>query len=246
MTDLPDYEELAAHLSDLQEKSELWHSTICSSFLSEEEQGAMKKYFPASDHIVYDGGYAGARKKKIIFRYDGEDTSSDIVCISAKIDQRFRKIGHRDILGALMHLQIERSSFGDFWIEDENIYLYTSETMAGFLIDNLIRINQLSVSFERIEEKPVQVFHTKRLETVIASERLDAMVAGLTHCSRSKAKEMIQHSLVQINHVPVDRPDITCKEDDVISIRGTGRFTFKGITRKTRNDRIAAVFLQDI
>jgi len=246
MTDLPDYEELAAHLSDLQEKSELWHSTICSSFLSEEEQGAMKKYFPASDHIVYDGGYAGARKKKIIFRYDGEDTSSDIVCISAKIDQRFRKIGHRDILGALMHLQIERSSFGDFWIEDEHIYLYTSETMAGFLIDNLIRINQLSVSFERIEEKPVQIFHTKRLETVIASERLDAMVAGLTHCSRSKAKEMIQHSLVQINHVTVDRPDITCKEDDVISIRGTGRFTFKGITRKTRNDRIAAVFLQDI
>ena len=246
MTDLPDYEELAAHLSDLQEKSELWHSTICSSFLSEEEQGAMRKYFPASAHTVYDGGYSGARKKKIIFRYDSEDTSSDIICLKAKIDQRFRKIGHRDILGALMHLQIERSSFGDFWIEDGCIYLYTSETMAQFLIDNLIHINQLSVSFERIDERPAQVFQTKRIDTVIASERLDAMVAGIVHCSRSKAKEMIQHSLVQINHVTVERPDIACKEDDVISIRGTGRFTFKGIARKTRNDRIAAVFLQDI
>ena len=166
MTDLGDYEDLAAHLSDLQKKSDLWHSTNCSSFLSEEEQGAMKKLFPASKHVLYDGGYPEARKKKIVFHYDEDDTSSDIVCLKADIDQRFRKIGHRDILGALMHLQIERSSFGDFWIADDSIYLYTSQGMAQFLIDNLIRINQLSVSFEKINERPIQIFQTKRIETV--------------------------------------------------------------------------------
>jgi RNA-binding protein YlmH len=246
MTDQSDYSELAAHLKDLKQKSEKWHATVCSSWLNEEEQGEMQKIFAPSPFVVYDGGYPEARKKKVIFRYDEEDDFSDIVCLRSDIDQRFRKIGHRDILGALMHLQIERSSFGDFWIADDHIYLYTSESMAKFLIENLIRINQLTVSFEKIDERPVQVFKKQRLEVVIASERLDAIVAVLAHCSRSKAKEMIRQGLVQINHVTLEEPDELCNNNVTISIRGTGRFTYAGIVRETRNGRIVGEFLQDM
>ena len=246
MTDQEVYASLRAHLEDLEEKSGRWHTHTCSSFLNEEELAAMEKYFPQSDYIVYDGGYDGARKKKIIFRYDAEDDFSDVVCIAAKIDQRFRKIGHRDILGALMHLQIDRHSFGDFWVEDDRIYLYTSKEMAEFLMANLIRINQLSVSFTLLEEHPVQTFQMKEITVVAASERADAIVASLAHVSRAKAKEMIRQGLVQLNHVTLEHPDEVCNNNVTISIRGVGRFVFTGTERTTRNGRIAAVFQQYI
>lgn len=246
MNNARQYESLSAHLYDLKEKSETWHRSLSSSFLNEEEQAAMQKLFPASARIRYDGGYPGARKQKVIFLCDEEDDFSDIACIGAKIDQRFRRISHRDILGALMSLQIDRHSFGDFWIADDHIWLYTSETMARFLIDNLIRINQLSVSFELTEERPVQEFAVKNIQVVAASERMDAIVAALVHCSRSEAKEMIRQGLVQVNHITLEEPDYLAYNNVTISIRGTGRFTYIGVLRRTRNDRIVAELLQYI
>lgn len=240
MTNSEIYASLKAHLLDLEEKSTTWHKTMESAFLNEEEVAQMRLFFPESSHIVYWGGYPEARKKKIVFRYDEEDDFFDIVCICAKIDQRFRKIGHRDILGALMHLQIDRHSFGDFWIANECIYLYTSHAMANFLCDNLTRINQLSVHFECIKECPSQIFQTKIVTCVVASERLDALVAGIAHISRSKAKEMIRQGYVQVDHITLEAPDKLCDNNVTISIRGFGRYKYLGILRNTKSDRILA------
>lgn len=240
MTNHDDYDSLVAHLYDLEEKSNTWHKTMHSSFLNEEEIAYVSKMFPPSNHIQYVGGYPEARKKKIVFLYDEEDDFFDITCISARVDQRFRKISHRDILGALMHLQIDRHSFGDFWIDEDHIYLYTNESMARFLIDNLTRINQLSVHFHEIQEHPSQVFHTRRMTAIIASERIDALVAGIAHISRSKAKEMIQQGLVQVNHITLEAGDKMCDNNDTISIRGYGRFKYLGVIKQTRSNRILA------
>ena len=246
MTEQGDFSSLASHLKDLQENSEKWHRTLASAFMNEEETAAMMKLFPPSAYVKYDGGYPDARKKKVIFLFDEEDDFSDIVCLRARADQRFRKIGHRDILGALMHLQIDRSSFGDFWLAAGYIYVYTSEGMKDFLIMNLTRINQLSVSFEEIDEHPVQVFQTKKITCVAAGNRADALVAALTHQSRAKAKEMIKAGMVQVNHVMLEEPDKLCDNNVTISIRGTGRFVFLGILHETRSGRVAAEFLQYI
>ena len=145
-----------------------------------------------------------------------------------------------------MNLQIEKSSFGDFWIEEDAIYLYTSEHMVDFIKNHLIRINQLTVSFEKIDERPKQEFKTKELSLVVASERADAIVAALTHSSRSDAKDLIRKGYVQVNHIELEEPDKICNNGSVISIRGTGRFTFLGFSRKTRTGRIVAEFLQSI
>lgn len=242
MIDLSAYASLKAHIIDLKDKSELWHKTLCSSFLNEDEVAAMMKEFPPSSTIHYEGGYPDARKKKIVLLNGEEDDFFDIVCIRARIDQRFRKIGHRDILGALMHLQIDRHAFGDFWIADNYIYIYTSVSMAQFLCDNLIKINQLSVHFEVIQDRPKQVFQTKIVRMVVASERLDALVSGITHLSRAKSKELIRAGLVSLNHLPLEAPDKLCDNNVTISVRGYGRYKYLGIVRNTKSDRIVAEF----
>ena len=63
MSDKADYTQLAAHLEDLRNRSEKWHRSVSSFFLTEEEQAAMMKIFPPSDYVRYDGGYEGARRK---------------------------------------------------------------------------------------------------------------------------------------------------------------------------------------
>ncbi len=239
-------ETVLIRLRDLRDQSERRYMHTESGFLNEEEQAAARKEFPEGRLIRYEGGYPGAMKKKVIFLRDEEDDLCDIVCLRAMTDQRFRNISHRDVLGALMHLQIERRSFGDFWVEEDRIYLYTSAQMGRFLCDNLLRISSLNVSFEVIDEHPAQVFKTKKIKAVIASERADAIVAALAHCSRSEAKQMIRQGRVQLNHVTLVNADEVCDNNVTISIRGTGRFTYLGVTGKTRKDRITVEFLQSI
>ena len=243
---MPVSDALLAHLEDLKNKCEMWHKPQASQFFNEEEQAEIIKVYTPSKFIRYDGGYENARKKKVIFLFDEEDDFSDVVCLEARIDQRFRKIGHRDILGALMSLQIDRGSFGDFWVHDDKIYLYTSKSMSPFLIDNLTRINQLSVTFKECDDKPSQEFKYKGIEVVVASERLDAIVAGITHLSRAKAKELITSNLVQINNMVVEEPEILCHNNNIISIRGYGRFVYAGVKKETRHDRKLILLKQSI
>lgn len=239
-------EELSAHLADLQEKSQRWHTHTCSHFMNEEESAYVQKIFRPSPYVKYDGGYEGARKVKVIFLYDEEDDFSDVVCLKAEVDQRFRKIGHRDVLGAIMSLQVERSAFGDFWLEDNMLYLYTEEEMADFFILNLTRINQLSIHLERSGEHPVQHFAMRSFTVTAASERADALVAALAHISRSKASALIRQGLVMVNHEPLAAGDEVCDNNVTISIRGIGRFIYLGYERKTKAGRIAAQFQQFI
>ena len=243
---MTDAYDVTARLADLERQRDRRYMHTESAFLNEEEQAEALLKFPESSLIRYDGGYPNARKKKVIFLRDEEDDFSDIVCIKAEIDQRFRSIGHRDVLGALMHLQIDRHSFGDFWIEQDCIYLYTSDSMASFLCENLIRISSLNVSFEKTEEHPVQQFYTREFEAVVPSARIDSIVAVLAKISRSEAQRMIRQERVQMNHRALVEPDELCDNDCTISIRGTGRFRYLGIVRKTRKDRIVVRFSQDI
>ena len=243
---MSDSYDVIARLSDLRDQSERRYMHTESAFLNEEELSEASARFPESDRIRYDGGYPGARKKKVIFLRDEEDDFSDIVCISADTDQRFRSIGHRDILGSLMSLQIDRHSFGDFWMEEGRIYLYTSSSMAEFLCSNFLRIANLNVSFEVLEEHPVQTFYTREFEAVAANARLDSLTAVLAKVSRSEAQRMIRQEKVQVNHRPLVDPAEVCNNDCTISIRGVGRFTFLGVERRTRKDRSVVRFSQDI
>lgn len=237
---------ILVRLKDLQRQSERQNRHIESFFLNEEELAIAQTEFKEGPLLRYDGGYENALKKKAIFLSDEEDGFSDIVCLQADIDQRFRKISHRDILGALMHLQIDRHSFGDFWIEENHIYIYTSSLMAEFLIDNLIRISNLNVSFYLIEDHPEQKFQYKKRTAIVSSLRLDAIVASLAHISRTDAKHMITQGLVQVNHVTLVEPDELCNNNCTISIRGKGRFRYTGSVHKTKKDRIVVEFLESI
>ncbi|MBQ7101052.1 MAG: RNA-binding protein, partial [Clostridia bacterium] len=77
-------------------------------------------------------------------------------------------------------------------------------------------------------------------EVIIASERLDALVAAVYNLSRSTAKELIEQGRVSVNSVAALRADLVVEEHDTVSVRGSGRFIFEGVLRKTKKDRLRA------
>ncbi|MBQ6592106.1 MAG: RNA-binding protein [Solobacterium sp.] len=238
--------EILIRLRDLQQRAYRQGIHAESGFLSEEDTAMAMQAFKGDGFVRFDGGYPDALKKKVIFLRDEEDDFSDIVCLRAQIDKRFRSITHRDVLGALMHLQIERDSFGDLWVEDGFVYLYTTEVMGRFLQDNFTRIADQYVSFEALKERPPQQFRYKEIQAVMSSTRLDAVVSALAHVSRSRAKEMIRQGLVQVDHVTLVDADEVCNNNCKVSIRGAGRFILVGETYRTKKGRIGVKFLQSI
>ena len=58
--------------------------------------------------------------------------------------------------------------------------------------------------------------------------------------------DAIRQEKVQVNHRTLVNTAELCDNDSTISIRGSGRFTFRGVIRHTRKDRIVVGFSQDI
>ena len=124
-------ELLAKRIQDLAKIADLKCMTTFSDFLNLNEQNILHQTlqkFPWI-HCETSGGYEGAERQIAAFVPDAlsylmEDVSSDsgfspfswpISCIRIEpLNLKFAEpLSHRDILGALMHLGIERSKMGD-------------------------------------------------------------------------------------------------------------------------------------
>lgn len=235
------HEDLIARLDDLALLCERHQRPQATSFLDEHEWHIAQTYL--QDHTVYriDGGYEDAERKKVIFLPEAGDDFSDIVCLCASINPKFTKISHRDLLGSLMSLSIERSELGDIWVEDDKLVVYTSVRMAPF-----IQMNCTSVRRERVEfvvsEPLMHKANTEVMHRTVSSERFDNIVAAMANVSRSKAQQMIRDQLVQVDHETLEEGSKLCHNVCTVSIRRIGRFRYKGVVNTTKKDRMVIEF----
>lgn len=232
------YDALIARLRDLEYQRDKHYRITSTSFLNENEWQTAQKILGSQSLYRLDGGYEGAEKRKVFFLVD-EDDETDIVCLVAKYNNRFVKLTHRDVLGALMSLNIKREEVGDIWVEEDKIVIYTSSKWADFICMNLSQIHKAQFYFEVSEEHLVYHPPVKTFVRTVSSNRLDCIVAVMAGCSRTKAQEMIRQQLVSINHEIVEDVGKLCNNECTVSIRKTGRFRYKGVKGITKKDRMA-------
>ena len=72
---------------------------------------------------------------------------------------------------------------------------------------------------------------------------MDAIVAQLAHCSRTKASKLIASGLVKLNDVVLEENVQLC-DNDYVSIRRVGRFQFNGILAISKKNRLILGFLK--
>ena len=149
------------------------------------------------------------------------------------------KLSHRDFLGSVIGLGLEREKLGDIFIRDNVGYIFVLDTVSDYIIDNLTYVKHTKVRVEVCEEVPEEV--CPRLEersVIVSSNRLDGIISKIYNLSRDESLTLIQDGKVFVNGRVMTGNAKPLKQDEVVSVRGFGRFIFAGEGAKTRKDKL--------
>lgn len=148
------------------------------------------------------------------------------------------ELTHRDFLGGILHLGIERSCLGDLLVEDSVCHVFVTDTMADFICEQLTRIRHTVVKTEKIDGESFSF--TPRLETVkgtVASVRLDTVLSVAFPLSRSRMTGLVEGGKVFVNGKLITSNGYRLKEGDIISVRGMGKLVYQGVLSETKKGR---------
>ena len=145
---------------------------------------------------------------------------------------------HRDYLGAVLNLGIDRCKIGDFIVEENACTVFVSESVADYIAGSLVRVRHTNVTVEPVSgEKPEITLNFREITGTVASVRLDAVLALAFSLSRSKLTGLIEGGRVFVNGKLVTSNGYRLKEGDIISLRGMGRIAYNGVLSSTRKGR---------
>lgn len=164
-----------------------------------------------------------------------------VCCLSCRpaVPKFAEEISHRDVLGALMNLGIERDVLGDILLRDKECYFYCLENMKEYICENLTKIRHTNVICTEAGELPGEFCPVrKREEHIVASERCDALVSKVYHLSRGKCLPLFQEKKVFVNSRQYENNSGILKAGDVVSVRGFGKFVYAGVVRETKKGRV--------
>ena len=181
-------------------------------------------------HYKTYGGYGLSERQMAAFLPDAlyYDYQYPIQIIEiSPVNRKFaEELSHRDYLGAVMNLGIERCKLGDILIEDGKAILFAKEELAGYIMEHLTRIRHTTVktsilsAFEDSYEPRYE-----ELKGTVASVRLDTVLSLAYPLSRSKITGLIEGARVFVNGKLVTSNGYRLKEGDILSVRKMGRIT---------------------
>lgn len=198
-----------------------------------------------ASQTVFWGGYADAERVMALFLPDymtAEDAiqpeNSPLALLRAEKSPA-DTLSHRDYLGALMGLGIERAVLGDILLHPDGADLFVTEDMAEFILMNFLRAGRKRVVLSQVpltDFRPPEV-NEETGEGSVASLRLDSVAALIFRLSRAQMQERIDKGTVFLNQMQCLKPDADVAPGDRITVRGLGRariLELGGVSRKGR------------
>ena len=211
---------------------------------------SIQKDLPDIDYESY-GGYEGAERQIVFFKgYDEDINYSDYIsCIHIEpVNKKFSdKLTHRDFLGSILGLGLDRNTTGDILVKDREAYCFCLSNISEFIVENLFKVKHTDVTCS-ITKVDTDTFKPQfeEIRGTITSNRLDSIISVAMKTSRSKIISLISSGRIFINGRVVLSNSYNLDEDDIISIRGHGKFIYKGEEGKTRKDRLRILLLKYI
>ena len=240
---------LKARLKNLAARAYQQNIYTYSNFLTPAELAildSIKKDIAFMDFSTFGGAEICERQivgfgSERLFGYEGIFPIC-IIKVEPLVEKFADELSHRDFLGAVMNLGIERNIFGDILVKNnKRAYIFCLNSIADFIVENLNKIKHTSVRCsiispdEDLEElKPELV----DISCIVQAPRFDAIVAALIKCSRSEALNLFKMGKVTLNGRMCERNSMTLRDNDVFSIRGYGKYQYCGSGNETRKGRI--------
>lgn len=210
------------------------------SFLSEAQQAQAQNYLNSIGFNNYSffGGYEQSERKVLCLDYYEDNPHFPINALEFKF-RAADKLTHRDFLGALMSLGIERETVGDILIEDGRCVVFVKTEISEYIKSQLSKIGRAGV---KISDADVDFLPKGRgveeKSAIVSSLRLDNIVAAISGLSREKTKNLILSGNVTLNFIECTNISKTVGEGDTLTVRGKGKFKINGVMGETKKHRI--------
>lgn len=187
-----------------------------------------------------NGGYEGAERCMIRFGNEeelGYDQPFPMNCIKiSPLQDKFSDaLSHRDFLGALMNLGIEREKLGDILVKGNSCFVFANETVTEVIIREITRVKHTSV-IAKIADNEMEAYKPMlEAGTVQAkSPRIDSFIAKVHKLSRNDSAQLFVTSKVFVNGRLMSNESYQLKPEDVITVRGFGKVIYHGESGSTR------------
>ncbi|MCR5250293.1 MAG: DbpA RNA binding domain-containing protein [Lachnospiraceae bacterium] len=208
--------------------------------------GAALAYRAADEREITMWGGAKSCERVVIRFGDPQEIAYEeafpirILHAESKQAKYAEKLTHRDFLGAILNLGIERDLIGDIFVSDSAAYIFVLEEMADYVMNGLERVKHTAMKCSLTEEVPAD--HLPKLceeSITVASPRLDAVLAKVYHLSRGEAKDLFDAEKVFVNGRTCKNPETELKDNCKVSVRGYGKMEYRGEMHVTKKDKFS-------
>ncbi len=241
-------EQMKKRYRELAERCRTRNQYTITGFLGLAELSEWYETETGLAYVPYElfGGYDGAERVRL--RFGSEDMLGyaepwpiSVLHIRPLSEKFSDDLTHRDVLGAMMNLGIERSVLGDIVMDGNNAWALCDSTIVEYIADSLVTIKHTNVSCSVTETLPeVAVPEPEEFSVGVASERIDGMIAAIYKLSRNEAAELFRRKLIFRNGRLCENTSAIVKQGDCVTVRGYGRFTYEGISGQSRKGRLYA------
>ena len=239
------------HLLDLARVAFTRDITVFSDFLNVREVAVLKRQVAALPigRFFLCGGVDDAERVMACFPASYEERENiefPISCVEIRVKSiKFERnsLTHRDFLGAILGLGIDRKLIGDIYPVAENnsvvkAFVFCQQKIESFLVSELSQIGRVQVSCEIVTADKIMAI--RRIEEkfgTVPSLRVDVIIGEALNISRSRVKELIEGDKVAVNSASISSSHYQVMPNDIVSVRGFGKFIFYeslGCTKKGR------------
>lgn len=245
---------IRSRIKDLAERAYKQNAYTFSNFMTPAMLGIVDELRQELSYVGYSifGGNENCERQIVCFGNEemfGYPPTFPISIIKVEplIEKFSDALNHRDFLGAIMNLGIERDVVGDILVKDnKRAYIFCLDSISDYILESLTKIKHTTVMCSLIssQEELSELAPTlKDISLIVSAPRFDAIVAGVAKLSRNEAASLFKAKKVTLNGRLCEKNSTILKENDIFSIRGFGKYKYLYSGGETRKGRMY-IYLQ--
>lgn len=205
------------------------------------EDAALRAAAQSGVRAMLWGGYEDAERRVCAFYPDAppERDQYPLCCIGVRWNEKFASPGHRDVLGAVMGLGLDRECVGDVAMCREGACVFVHPDVTAYVLSAMDSVGRAGVRLECLDRCPeILQPQGEEFRVTVSAMRMDAILAAGYRLSRAEAQRMISAGMVKHNHAEELRGDCRVEQGDLLSVRGMGRLKIVCLEGETKKGRL--------
>lgn len=221
-----DYQYLLIRIEDVCNNAYIFNYPKILFFVNSFEKKIINDYLKYYPNIKanYFSNIINNEQELLVLYQDNLITNDFTTLLKISYADKFITLSHRDVLGSILALGIQRNNIGDIIKQEKYFYVEVKKDISNYIIDNLVKINNSKIKINKSEEIITRNQEYLSYQGVVKSLRLDNVVKLITNKSNNEVREYLLAQNVKVNQIIKDDFSYQIKENVELSLKGYGRY----------------------